>query len=273
MSDLFLVLAQAPEGISCFAMPRILPDGSRNRISVERLKEKLGNRSNASSEVEYNGALARMVGEPGRGVPTIIEMVAHTRLDCVFGAAAGMRSAVAQATWHAAHRAAFGKQLIDQPLMTNVLADLALESEATTVLAMRLARAYDEADGDPAAACELGKRMALEFWDARAIMQQPLLGLEEAVGIAKNATGRVVLVDAADATSSGASGDSNAILAELIRQGCTRTALVPIVATSFGLPAVVLVGAFAYLFALPAFFSVIMPLQPQATGAGRSAVA
>ncbi len=152
MSDLFLVLAQAPEGISCFAMPRILPDGSRNKISVERLKEKLGNRSNASSEVEYDGALARMVGEPGRGVPTIIEMVAHTRLDCVFGAAAGMRSAVAQATWHAAHRAAFGKQLIDQPLMTNVLADLALESEATTVLAMRLARAYDEADGDPAAA-------------------------------------------------------------------------------------------------------------------------
>ena len=109
MSDLFLILAQAPEGISCFAMPRILPDGSRNKISIERLKEKLGNRSNASSEVEYDGALARMVGEPGRGVPTIIEMVGHTRLDCVLGAAAGMRSAVAQATWHAAHRAAFGK--------------------------------------------------------------------------------------------------------------------------------------------------------------------
>jgi putative acyl-CoA dehydrogenase len=119
-------------------MPRILPDGSRNRISIERLKDKLGNRSNASSEVEYEGALARMVGEPGRGVPTIIEMVAHTRLDCVLGAAAGMRTAVAQATWHAAHRAAFGKQLIDQPLMTNVLADLALES--------------DEAESDPAAA-------------------------------------------------------------------------------------------------------------------------
>ncbi|MCX6369856.1 MAG: acyl-CoA dehydrogenase family protein [Solirubrobacterales bacterium] len=151
MSDLFLILAQAPEGISCFAMPRILPDGSRNKISIERLKEKLGNRSNASSEVEYDGAIARMVGEPGRGVPTIIEMVGHTRLDCVLGAAAGMRSAVAQATWHAAHRAAFGKQLIDQPLMTNVLADLALESEAATVMAMRLARAYDEAEGDAAA--------------------------------------------------------------------------------------------------------------------------
>ena len=151
MSDLFLILAQAPEGISCFAMPRILPDGSRNKISIERLKEKLGNRSNASSEVEYDGAIARMVGEPGRGVPTIIEMVAHTRLDCVLGGAAGMRTAVAQATWHAAHRAAFGKQLIDQPLMTNVLADLALESEAATVMAMRLARAYDEAEGDAAA--------------------------------------------------------------------------------------------------------------------------
>jgi len=151
MSDLFLILAQTPEGISCFAMPRILPDGSRNKISIERLKDKLGNRSNASSEVEYDGAIARMVGEPGRGVPTIIEMVAHTRLDCVLGGAAGMRTAVAQATWHAAHRAAFGKQLIDQPLMTNVLADLALESEAATVMAMRLARAYDEAEGDAAA--------------------------------------------------------------------------------------------------------------------------
>ncbi len=151
-SDLFLILAQAPEGISCFALPRILPDGSRNAISIERLKDKLGNRSNASSEVEYDGALARMVGEPGRGVPTIIEMVGHTRLDCVLGAASGMRSAVAHASWHAAHRAAFGKQLIDQPLMSNVLADLALESEAATVLAMRLARAYDEADDDPAAA-------------------------------------------------------------------------------------------------------------------------
>ncbi len=151
-SDLFLILAQAPEGISCFALPRILPDGSRNAISIERLKDKLGNRSNASSEVEYDGALARMVGEPGRGVPTIIEMVGHTRLDCVLGAASGMRSAVAHASWHAAHRAAFGKQLIDQPLMSNVLADLALESEGATVLAMRLARAYDEADDDPVAA-------------------------------------------------------------------------------------------------------------------------
>ncbi len=145
MCDLFLVLAQAPEGLSCFALPRILPDGTRNAMHLQRLKDKLGNRSNASSEIELDGALARMVGEPGRGVPTIIEMVGHTRLDCVIGTAAGMRHGVAQATWHAAHRSAFGALLADQPLMRNVLADLCIESEAATALAMRLARAYDEA--------------------------------------------------------------------------------------------------------------------------------
>jgi putative acyl-CoA dehydrogenase len=150
MSDIFLVLAQAEsaggeaEGLSCFLMPRVLPDGTRNRMHIQRLKDKLGNRSNASSEIELHNAWAQMVGEPGRGVPTIIEMVGHTRLDCVIGAAAGMRAAVVQATHHAAHRAAFGRTLIDQPLMRNVLADLCLESEAATALAMRLARAYDE---------------------------------------------------------------------------------------------------------------------------------
>ncbi len=152
MSDLFLILAQTDEGLSCFALPRILPDGERNAISVERLKDKLGNRSNASSEVEYDGALARMVGEPGRGVPTIIEMVGHTRLDCITGTAAGMHAAVAQATWHATHRSAFGSPLVDKPLMANVLADLAIEAEAATALAMRLARAYDQADDDPSEA-------------------------------------------------------------------------------------------------------------------------
>ena len=126
-------------------MPRILPDGTRNAMHIQRLKDKLGNRSNASSEIELHNAWAQMVGRAGRGVPTIIEMVGHTRLDCVIGAAAGMRAAVVQATHHAAHRAAFGKTLIDQPLMGNVLADLCLESEAATALAMRLARAYDEA--------------------------------------------------------------------------------------------------------------------------------
>jgi len=148
MSDIFLVLAQTDDGLSCFLMPRILPDGTRNAFHIQRLKDKLGNHSNASSEVEFHGAWARMLGEPGRGVPTIIEMVGHTRLDCVIGAAAGMRSGVVSATHHAAHRSAFGKTLIDQPLMRNVLADLCLESEATTALAMRLARAYDEAHAD-----------------------------------------------------------------------------------------------------------------------------
>ena len=148
MCDVFLVLAQTDGGLSCFVLPRILPDGTRNRFHLQRLKDKLGNRSNASSEVEFAGAWARMLGEEGRGVPTIIEMVNHTRLDCVLGSATGMRSGVARATHQAAHRAAFGKTLIDQPLMQNVLADLCVESEAATVTAMRLARAYDEAGSD-----------------------------------------------------------------------------------------------------------------------------
>jgi len=144
MCDAFLVLAQADGGLSCFLLPRFTPDGERNRIQIQRLKDKLGNRSNASSEVEFRGAWSRMVGEEGRGVPTIIEMVNHTRLDCCLGAAAGMRAGVAAAIHHASQRSAFGKLLIDQPLMRNVLADLALESEAATIGAMRLARAYDE---------------------------------------------------------------------------------------------------------------------------------
>jgi putative acyl-CoA dehydrogenase len=146
MCDVFLVLGQTDEGVTCFAVPRILPDGERNVFRLQRLKDKMGNKSNASSEVEFSGTLGRVVGEPGRGVPTIIEMVAHTRLDCVIGSAGGMRAAVVNATWHTAHRSAFGKLLADQPLMQNVLADLCLESEAATVLAMRLARAYDEGD-------------------------------------------------------------------------------------------------------------------------------
>jgi putative acyl-CoA dehydrogenase len=148
MCDLFLVLAQADAGLTCFALPRILPDGTRNAFHIQRLKDKLGNRSNASSEIELHAAWAQIVGEPGRGVPTIIEMVGHTRLDCIIGTAAGMRWGVANATWHAAHRAAFGRRLADQPVMRNVLADLCIESEAATALAMRLARAYDEVAGD-----------------------------------------------------------------------------------------------------------------------------
>jgi putative acyl-CoA dehydrogenase len=175
MSDIFLVLAQTDDGLSCFLLPRILPDGSRNAFHIQRLKDKLGNHSNASSEVEFHGAWARMVGEPGRGVPTIIEMVGHTRLDCVIGAAAGMRSGVVSATHHAAHRSAFGKLLIDQPLMRNVLADLCVESEATTALAMRLARAYDEAHidadaGEDSSDAQLFKRLATavgKFWSCK----------------------------------------------------------------------------------------------------------
>ena len=151
MCDAFLVLAQAPSGLSCFLLPRVLPDGKRNAFHIQRLKDKLGNRSNASSEIELDNAWAVMVGEEGRGVRTIIEMVNHTRLDCVIGSASLMRHAVAQATHHTAHRSAFGKLLSEQPLMVNVLADLAIESEATTILMMRLAGAFDRAS-DPAEA-------------------------------------------------------------------------------------------------------------------------
>ena len=143
MSDFFLTLAQAPEGLSCFLVPRVLEDGTRNRLHIQRLKDKLGNRSNASAELEYDGAVAHLVGEAGRGVPTIIEMVNSTRLDCVIGSAAGMRAALTHALHHAEHRSAFGKRLVEQPLMHNVLADLALESEAATALMTRLAGAVD----------------------------------------------------------------------------------------------------------------------------------
>ena len=145
MSDAFLVLAQAPLGLSCFLVPRFRPDGSKNVFALQRLKDKLGNRSNASSELEFDGTSGWLVGEEGRGVATIVEMVNFTRLDCVIGSAAGMRQAVAQAVHHAEHRSAFGKPLAEQPLMQNVLADLALESEAATLLAIRLARACDRA--------------------------------------------------------------------------------------------------------------------------------
>jgi len=144
MSDAFLVLAQAPGGLSCFFVPRVLPDGSRNVFRIQRLKDKLGNRSNASSEIELDGTVAWLVGEEGRGVATIVQMVTRTRLDCVLGTAAGMRQAVAEAAWHVRHRRAFGELLVDQPAMQAVVADLALESEAATVTAMRLARAYDD---------------------------------------------------------------------------------------------------------------------------------
>jgi putative acyl-CoA dehydrogenase len=165
MSDAFLVLAHTERGLSCFLLPRWRPDGTRNRIHLQRLKDKLGNRSNASSEVEFEGAWSRMVGEEGRGIPTIIEMVNHTRLDCVIGSSAWMRQAVAQALHHCAHRSVFRKRLIEQPLMQNVLADLAVESEAATATMMRLARSYDEGARDDRE--DLFKRLAtavVKYW-------------------------------------------------------------------------------------------------------------
>jgi len=167
MCDAFLILAQAPGGLSCFLLPRVLDDGERNRFHIQRLKDKLGNRSNASAEILLDGAWAIMVGEEGRGVRTIIEMVNHTRLDCVVGSASLMRQAVAQATHHAAHRRAFGRLLNDQPLMINVLADIAVESEATTVLMMRLAGAFDR-NTDPQESAF--KRLALavaKYWTTK----------------------------------------------------------------------------------------------------------
>ncbi|WP_431985622.1 acyl-CoA dehydrogenase family protein [Streptomyces griseoflavus] len=144
MSDAFLVLARAPGGLTCFLVPRVLEDGTRNVFLIQRLKDKLGNRSNASAEVEFDGTWARRVGDEGAGVRTIIGMVAATRLDCVLGSAGLMRQAVAQAVHHCTYREAFGRTLLDQPLMRNVLADLAVESEAATTLALRLAAAYDD---------------------------------------------------------------------------------------------------------------------------------
>ena len=147
MCDAFLTLGYAEGGLTCFLVPRWLPDGNRNAgFQVMRLKDKLGDKSNASSEIEYHGALAQRVGPEGRGVATIIQMVQHTRLDCVMGSASQMRAALAQSLWHTAHRSAFQKRLVDQPAMAAVLADLALESEAATLLGLRLAQAFDDND-------------------------------------------------------------------------------------------------------------------------------
>jgi putative acyl-CoA dehydrogenase len=164
MNDVFLVLAQAAGGVTCFVVPRVLPDGTRNQLDVVRLKDKLGNRSNASSELELDGTVAIRLGDEGRGVRTIIEMVAATRLDCVLGSAGLMRRAVSEASWHVAHRSAFGGLLADKPLMQNVVADLAVESEAATVLALRLASAVDDlADPHEAALRRIALPLA-KFW-------------------------------------------------------------------------------------------------------------
>ena len=148
MSDAFLVLGQAPEGLSCFLVPRVLSDGSANALEFQRLKDKLGNRSNASSEVEFNGAIGEMVGDPGAGVRTIMDMVTLTRLDCSLGNSGIMRAGLAEAVHHTRHRQVFGAPLIDKPLMQRVLADMALDVAAATALSLRLARAFDEAAND-----------------------------------------------------------------------------------------------------------------------------
>jgi putative acyl-CoA dehydrogenase len=164
MCDAFLVLAQAPGGLSCFLMPRFRPDGGVNALRLQRLKDKLGNRSNASAEVEFAGAFAWRVGEEGRGVRTIIEMVQLTRLDCALGSAGLMRMALAQAVHHARHRSVFQRRLADQPMMRTVLADLALEVEAAVALVMRLCRAFDHADEPAEAARARLLTPAVKYW-------------------------------------------------------------------------------------------------------------
>jgi putative acyl-CoA dehydrogenase len=164
MCDAFLVLAQAPGGLSCFFLPRVLPDGTLNAIRIQRLKDKLGNKANASSEVEFQQAAAWLVGEEGRGVPQILEMGTMTRLDCALGTSGLMRQALALALNHTTQRQAFGKPLIEQPLMRNVLADLAIESEASTALAIRLARAFDHKDSEHEAVMARLLTPVAKFW-------------------------------------------------------------------------------------------------------------
>jgi putative acyl-CoA dehydrogenase len=164
MCDAHMMLARTENGLSCFFVPRWLPDGTRNPILIQRLKDKLGNRSNSSSEVEFDEAMGIMVGDEGRGIPTIIEMANHTRLDCVIGSAALMRQALVQAIHHARHRSAFGRRLAEQPLMRNVLADLALESEAATMLMLRLAHAFDAPDDALQRAWKRIVTPAAKFW-------------------------------------------------------------------------------------------------------------
>ena len=184
MSDAFLTLATVEDRLTCFFVPRITPEGARNRIFVQRLKDKLGNRANASSEIEYDRAWARRVGEEGRGVPTIIEMVHHTRLDTTLGAASLMRRALAEAIHHAEHRIAFQKRLVDQPLMRNLLADLALDSEAATTLAFRVARAFDESAESEEARAFARLAVALsKYWLNKRVVEVVFEALEVHGGV------------------------------------------------------------------------------------------
>jgi putative acyl-CoA dehydrogenase len=168
MSDAFLVLAQTAKGLSCFLMPRFTPSGDKNALYFQRLKDKLGNRSNASGEVEFHAAYGRIIGEEGRGVANIMEMVRHTRLDCAVGSAGTLRRALAESIHHCTHRKTFGKLLIEHPLMKNLLADLALESEAATALGFRLARGFDESETSEEARAFTRAATAIgKFWNCR----------------------------------------------------------------------------------------------------------
>ena len=180
MSDAFLVLAQTEKGLSCFLMPRFTPEGKTNKIYFQRLKDKLGNRSNASGEVEFHGAYTKIIGEEGRGVANIMEMVRHTRLDCAVGSAGTLRRAVAESIHHCSYRKAFGKLLIEQPLMQNLLADLALESEAATALAFRLARGFDESEQSEQSKLFTRTATAIgKFWNCK----RAVFGVGEAMEI------------------------------------------------------------------------------------------
>jgi putative acyl-CoA dehydrogenase len=178
MSDAFLILAQAQDGLSCFLVPRFLEDGTKNNFFIQRLKDKLGNKSNASSEVEFRDTIGYLVGNEGRGVPTIIEMVNHTRLDCAVGSASVMRQATLQAVHHCSQRSAFGKKLVEQELMQNVLADLAVESEAATLLVLRLAESYDTASSNEEQAFRRIVSAVSKYWICKRAPQHAYEAME-----------------------------------------------------------------------------------------------
>jgi putative acyl-CoA dehydrogenase len=244
MCDAFLVLAQAPGGLTCFLLPRVLDDGTRNAIRIQRLKDKLGNRSNASSEMEFDDAVAHRVGDEGRGVPTIIEMVNHTRLDCVVGSVGLMRQAVSQAAWHVAHRSAFGALLVDKPLMQNVVADLEIEVEVATLMMLRLSGAFDRAALDPGEeafrrlATPIAKywvtkrctgvvREAMECLGGNGYVEEsimPRIFRESPVNAIWEGSGNVIALDVIRALSRG-SGAADAFLAEIDLAAGASTAL------------------------------------------------
>jgi putative acyl-CoA dehydrogenase len=178
MSDSFLTLAQTDSGLTCFLVPRWTPDGERNAIHLMRLKDKMGDRANASAEIEYHGAYAELVGEEGRGVRTIIDMVHHTRLDCIVAPAAYMRQALANALWHVAHRTAFQRKLIDQPLMRSLLADMAIESEAATALTFRIARSFDDSANEDAAAFARIATPTAKYWINKRVVNLAVEAME-----------------------------------------------------------------------------------------------